>query len=70
MSNRRNNKTLAKITSMKFSTVQLPRMVENHGKDWITFGGDNLYPNFLIELYNKSAINRTCINKKADAATR
>lgn len=44
----------------------LPQFSERLDKKWVLFGEDNLYPSFLIQLYNTSAINRTCIVSKAD----
>lgn len=57
----------SKITSFHMATVQLPKIVEKTGKDWIGYGGDNLYPEFVIEMMNKSSMNRRCIIAKADA---
>ena len=37
------------------------------GKDWVAWGEANLYPNRIIDLYNSSAINHTCISAKVDA---
>jgi hypothetical protein len=62
-----NNKTNSKVSTLKFATVQLPKIEEKIGKDWILFGGDNLFPNFLIEMMNKSSMNRRCIQAKTDA---
>lgn len=56
-----------KLISHKFATVQLPRIEERIGKDWVLFGGDNLFPLFLVELMNKSSMNRRCIQAKSDA---
>ena len=55
------------VKGFTFNTVELPVIKEKFGKEWIYFGGDNLFPNFTIELYNKSAINRRCIQAKADS---
>ena len=40
---------------------------ESTGKDWVFWGPDNAYPNRIVELYNGSAINHTCILAKVDA---
>jgi len=55
------------LKGFTFNTVQLPVIYEKLGKDWIYYGGDNLFPLFTIDLFNKSAINRRCIQSKADA---
>lgn len=36
-------------------------------KDWVFFGGDNLWPVHSVDYYNYSALNRACINAKRDA---
>ena len=43
----------------------VPNIFKVRGKKWISFGDDNLYPQYVTELYNKSAINRTAITSKA-----
>jgi hypothetical protein len=42
---------------------------ENKGKDdeFIKFGDDNMYPNYLIDLYNHSAIHASCVNAIVEA---
>lgn len=35
----------------------IPRFVEKSNKDWVAYGANNLYPNFLIELANSSALH-------------
>lgn len=47
--------------------VTLPVFSESFDKKWVSFGTDNLYPDFIISLFNKSAINRTCIIAKTEA---
>ena len=44
----------------------LPIFVERAGRKWISYGGDNLYPQFIAGLFQKSAMNRTCIISKVD----
>ncbi len=48
-----------------------PEMQNNYfeydGKDWVAWGEGNLYPYRIIDLYNSSAINHTCIVAKVDA---
>ena len=54
---------------MKFDQVMLdtPRFVELPGKKWVNYGLDNLYPDFLIDLLQSSAMNNTAITSKVDA---
>ena len=44
----------------------LPDFVEKVDKKWVLYGKDNLYPDFVASLFNRSAINRTCIMAKHD----
>ena len=42
---------------IKLSHYNIPHLVEDSRNDWISFGEDNLYPNYLLELFLGSAIN-------------
>jgi len=44
--------------------VELPVFIEQAGRKWISYGADNLYPQFVAGLYMKSAMNRTAIQSK------
>ena len=51
---------------MKFNLVELshyniPHIVEKTNQDWVSFGDDNLYPKYLLELFLGSAINGALI---------
>ena len=55
-----------KKNNINFSVVDLahyniPHIGEQQGKDFISFGLDNLYPQFLIELFTGSSINSAII---------
>ena len=45
---------------------ELPVFIERPGRRWVEYGADNLWPQFVAGLYNKSAMNRTCITSKLD----
>lgn len=47
--------------------TNMPTFFENAGTKWVSYGEDNLYPQFISTLYYKSAINRTAIQSKLDA---
>jgi len=49
---------------MKFADSKIPEFKKIVGKEYVAFGEDNLYPNYLIELYNKSSIHNAIINGK------
>ena len=42
---------------IKLSHYNIPHLVERTNQDWVSFGEDNLYPNYLLELFLGSAIN-------------
>jgi len=46
---------------IKLSHYNIPHLVEDPKQDWISFGEDNLYPSYLLELFLGSAINGALI---------
>lgn len=44
----------------------LPKLLENRQGKYITFGDDNRYPEWLLDLYNNSPLNNAIINTKVD----
>lgn len=46
-----------KLYTFKLDGNALPKFEERSGKDFIFYGRDNLYPNYLIELANSSALH-------------
>ena len=46
---------------IKLSHYNIPHLIEDSRHDWISFGEDNLYPNYLLELFLGSAINGALI---------
>jgi hypothetical protein len=59
------NKKFAPI-NLKFSNKKVPENIEKEiqGKDWIGFGLDNYYPQFLVRLLQESAFHSGIINGK------
>lgn len=49
------------ITSFNFSSWQSPQVTENSRKEWVEYGEDNDYFNYLIGLYHTSPTNNACI---------
>ena len=49
------------ISVIHLSEYNLPNISEINNKDYIQFGDDNLYPQYLLELYNGSSINNAII---------
>jgi hypothetical protein len=52
---------------VKLNAIDMPMFKEIRGKDYVSFGKDNMYPQVLIDLYNSSATHRTCVDAKRDA---
>ena len=50
-----------KLNLVKLSHYNIPHLVEKSNQDWISFGDDNLYPNYILELFLGSAINGALI---------
>jgi hypothetical protein len=55
------------VQSFSFNSVQIPLPVEriSRTKQWIEWGGDNLYPIYLISLSNKSSMHSSILKQKA-----
>ena len=54
-------KNNTEISVIHLAEFNLPQVTETANKDWIQFGTDNLYPQYLLELYNGSSINNAVI---------
>ena len=55
------------LKAQNFSAIELPRIKETQGKEWVMFGEKNLYPTVLVALYNTSAMHKTAIDAKQAA---
>tara|TARA_R100000482_G_scaffold58302_2_gene21183 strand:- start:5032 stop:7146 length:2115 start_codon:yes stop_codon:yes gene_type:complete len=58
-----------KILNINLETQTAPKVIENISKDWIEYGTENwnnLYPQFLIDLYYNSSTHAAIINATAD----
>ena len=49
------------ISVIHLSQYNLPTISETTNKEWVQFGDNNLYPQYLLELYNGSSINNAVI---------
>jgi hypothetical protein len=47
---------------VNFSTYTSPKIVEQKDKEWVKYGGDNNYYQYLIDRYNGSPTNNAIIN--------
>jgi capsid portal protein len=54
-------KNNTEISVIHLAEFNLPAVTETANKDYIQFGTDNLYPQYLLELYNGSSINNAVI---------
>ena len=52
------------IAVVSFENHKLPDFVERKGKDWVYYGEDNLYPDYLINLFTRDAYNNAIITGK------
>ena len=50
---------------ISFSEDTLPTFKENRAKGYYTFGDNNLFPQFLIDLFNKSPKHNAIVTQKA-----
>jgi len=50
-----------KLNFVELSHYNIPHLIEKHNQDWISFGENNLYPNYLLDLFLGSAINGALI---------
>lgn len=53
------------IVTLKFDTAKQPEFCEVKGDGLIKFGTDNLYPNYLMELFNQSAKHGAIVKGKS-----
>jgi len=52
----------SKISFVNLSTYTSPEIIESKHEEWVEFGSDNNYFQFLIDRYNGSATNNAAIN--------
>lgn len=55
-------KTGSNINVVNLSTYTSPKIVEQKNRDWVFYGADNNYFQFLIDRYNGSPTNNAVIN--------
>jgi len=58
-------KNNSNISFVNLSTYTSPKIVEDKNKEWVGFGEDNNYFQYLIDRYNGSATNGAIINAMA-----
>lgn len=58
----RNNATKSNIHVVNLSTYNKPKVVEDKRKDWVAYGEDNNYYQYLIDLFTGSTTQNAIIN--------
>lgn len=54
------------IAILKFADSKIPTFIETRGKDYIKYGKENDYPEYLTYLFNKSAKHNAILTGKAN----
>jgi len=54
----------ANLYEVQLEAHKIPINIERPRDGYVTYGEDNLYPNYLIELYNRSAKHNAIVNSK------
>ena len=58
---KKKNKKNYNMSVVNMSHYNIPHIIEKDNKDFVSFGLDNLYPQYLIELYTGSGINSAIV---------
>ena len=45
---------------------RMPQIYENPYKEWVLFGEDNLYPNYILSMFNRSSKNAAILGTMSD----
>ena len=51
---------------LNFSSVTMPKAIESPAKDWVAYGEDNDYFQYLIDRFNGSAVSNAIISSVSD----
>jgi DNA-binding transcriptional regulator YhcF (GntR family) len=54
------------ILYVKLNAFEIPEFKENKGKEWISYGNDNNFPNLLLDMYDNAPKHRAIVDGKAD----
>jgi hypothetical protein len=61
------NKVISGFKAIALSSIEPPKIYEQRGKDWMSFGKDNQYPSTILNLYQTSAMHATAIDSTNQA---
>tara|TARA_R110001606_G_scaffold368507_2_gene524346 strand:- start:490 stop:1620 length:1131 start_codon:yes stop_codon:yes gene_type:complete len=59
--------SLYSVKGSQFQAIELPLIRSVRGKEWMSYGLSNLFPQELIEIYNTSAMHQTACHAVTDA---
>jgi hypothetical protein len=54
------------ILYVKLNAFEIPEFKENKGKEWVSYGADNNFPNLLLDMYDNAPKHRAIVDGKAD----
>lgn len=55
------------VETINLSAVtDLPKIKEKHNQDWVDYGDDNLYPQYLQDMFNTSPTHNAIVKTKAE----
>lgn len=55
-----------KVYLIDLEAKELPKFFEKKYQDWVSYGNDNKFPEYLFNLYNKSSLHHAIIDSKID----
>jgi len=58
-------KNIGHISLVSFENHKLPEFKEVRNKDWVYYGEDNMYPDYLIKLFTRNSFNNAIITGKS-----
>ena len=62
------NELLEDVYLIKMATVAPPVMYQKENIDYVSYGKDNRYPDYLVDLYNNSPTHSHIVDKKTNMA--
>ena len=57
------------LTSIQLTAYNVPEFTEQNNKEWVTYGKDNLFPVYLVDLFNSSPLHNSIITGKVNYIT-
>jgi hypothetical protein len=57
---------MGSILYVKLNAFEIPEFKESKGKEWVSYGADNNFPNLLLDMYDNAPKHRAIVDGKAD----